>query len=473
MKESKVYLVGGAVRDQLLGKESADLDYVVVGSNPEEMLKLGFEQVGADFPVFLHPETKDEYALARTERKTEAGYNGFSCEWNGVTLKEDMSRRDLTVNAMAMDSDGNIIDYFGGKEDLKNKTLRHVSDAFAEDPLRILRIARFLAKMPDFTIAKETKTMIIKMVEDGAIDELKPDRIWKEFHRALEAKDPRKFIEALDEFGALKIILPILSEMKGVPQRKDYHSEGDVYIHTLMVLDEAVALTENADDETKLFVRMGALLHDVGKTKTPHHLLYNEDGSMRGSHSGHDNIKVVEPIIKDIAEKMKFPSKLTRFTLDVARFHQRIHGCKDFSSKSFYKLFDKINVKNKSDDRGENYYIDILLTTCLADARGRLIINENNEVVPAKRTYKQADIFKEKYALYSFGLKKFGEFFKDVVSNGINPKTINAAQLKVTFATQAISGKTDFPIENYLNREQKNILKAKKNAKLNKKNRPT
>ena len=461
-KDINVYLVGGAVRDILLEKNPSDLDYVVIGSTPQKLLDLGFEQVGADFPVFLHPKTKDEYALARTEQKTANGYNGFSCEWNGVTLKEDMSRRDLTVNAMAMDSNNNIIDYFGGKQDLENKILRHVSDAFSEDPLRILRLARFLAKMPDFSVAPETRSMIIEMVKNGAIDELKPDRIWKEFHRALEAKSPRKFIEALDDFGALEIILPVLSKMQGVPQRLDFHSEGDVYIHTLMVLDEAVLLTENADDDTKLFVRMGALLHDVGKTKTPHNLLYNEDNSILGSHKGHDNIKVVEPIIKELSKKMKFPSKLTRFTTDVAHFHQRIHSCKNISSKSFYKLFYEINVKNKSDDRGEDYYVDLLLTVCLADSRGRIVLNENNEAVPAKRSYIQADIFKENFVLYNFGLKKFGEFFNKAISNGLDIKTIDSVVLKSKFAKEALSGKTIFPIEDYVNREQRNILKSNK-----------
>lgn len=465
MKEVKVFLVGGAVRDKLLGKPVADLDYVVEGATPELMLSQGFEQVGADFPVFLHPETKDEYALARTDRKTGDGYIGFDCDWEGVTLEDDLFRRDLTVNAMAEDSHGNVIDPFGGRKDLENRVLRHVSKAFEEDPVRILRIARFMAKMPEFTVAEETHDMIVKMVKRGDIDQLTSERVWKELHRAVEAEAPKRFFETLDSFGALKIILPVVDAMKGVPQRADYHAEGDVFIHTMMVLDEATQLTKGMSNEDKLTIRMGALLHDVGKTKTPDDLLYYEDGRMRGSHTGHDSYKVVKPLIDEVFDRYKMPDQLRRFCTDVCVYHQRIHSVKALKNKSFMKLFNDLNLKNKADGRGDDIYLRNLLLACKADARGRHLTVEN-EIIPAKREYVQMDIMTEKYDDYRKGLKILGQYFKHAFSIGLNQKDINLEVIKFDCIMAGLNRKEDFNVESLISRKQKE--QANSNKKRNK-----
>lgn len=466
MKEIKIYLVGGAVRDELLGKESSDLDYVAVGATPEIMLEEGFEQVGADFPVFLHPKTKDEYALARTERKSGEGYGGFDCDWNGVTLEEDLSRRDLTVNALAKDSSGNIIDPFGGKKDLENKILRHVSDAFEEDPVRILRIARFMAKMPEFSIADETQDMIVNMVKRGDIDELTSERVWKELHRAVEAEAPQRFFETLKSFGALEIILPVIQAMDGVPQRADYHAEGDVFIHTMMVLKEAALLTKDFSDEDKLTVRMGALLHDVGKTKTEHELLYNEDGSMRGSHKKHDSIHRVKPLIDEIFDKYKMPDQLRRFCIDVGVFHQRIHSVKDLKAKSFVKMFDDMNIKNKADGRGDDIYLRNLLLACKADARGRHLTLKDDSIVPASREYKQMDIMTEKYDHYRDGLKLLGGFFKHAFGMGLKHKDIDIEKVKLACLLAGMKQTEDFKVESLITRKQKEENKRRTKNKI-------
>ncbi len=469
----KIYLVGGAVRDELLGNKVSDLDYVVVGSNPETMIANGFEQVGKDFPVFLDPLHKDEHALARTERKSGEGYGGFDCEWEGVSLEEDLSRRDLTVNALAKDSHGNVIDYHNGVADLENKILRHVSDAFAEDPVRILRIARFMAKMPEFTIAPETHEMIVDMVDRGMINELTPERVWKEMHRAIESSHPSRFFETLKSFGALEIILPVVHDMIGVPQRADYHAEGDVFIHTMMVLDEAVELTKHLSDEDKLTVRMGALLHDVGKTTTPHDVLYYPDGSMRGSHTNHDSKHRVDPLIDEIFDKYLLPDQLRRFCKDVGVFHQRIHGCKALKKSSgFYKIFDKMNIKNKADGRGADVYLRNLLLTCKADAFGRCITNELGEVEPAKRSYPQAEIMTEKFAQYNQGLKYLGEFLKTAFSKGLKAGAdINIETTKRDVIMLGFKSHYEFDFELLLTKNQKIKIDQQAN-KVNNKSKP-
>ena len=409
----KKYIVGGAVRDKLLGKTPNDIDYVVVGSTPEEMLELGFEEVGADFPVFLHPITRDEYALARTERKTGLGYNDFETKADKtITLEEDLSRRDLTVNAMAMDENGVLIDLFGGQKDLKNKQLRHVSPAFRDDPLRIIRIARFCAKMKGFTIAPETKTMLQEMVANGEIDHLKPERIWKDFEKAVVSDDPARFLEALDEVGALKVILPEIYKMKGIPQRADYHAEGDVYIHVLMVLREATELSKDLPDKDKLLVRMSALLHDIGKAYTPHHLLYDENGAEKGSHFGHDDEKLVTSKIKVIAERMRMPKDIEVFSIDVAMMHQRIHTISKMSPKGITKMLNELNIRQKAGPGNEERYINNFLMSCYADSLGRKVL-ENGVAVDPPVEYPQQDMFRKYFKEYANCSTELQSWIKD------------------------------------------------------------
>ena len=262
----KTYLVGGAVRDELLGYPYKERDWVVVGATVDEMLAAGFQQVGKDFPVFLHPETKEEYALARTERKTAAGYKGFDVHASpDVTLEEDLVRRDLTINAIAKDEHGEVIDPYHGVGDIEERLLRHVSSAFSEDPVRILRIARFLARYAHlgFSIADETMQLMRTMVDNGEVDALVPERVWQEMHKALTERTPSRFIEVLRECGALARILPELDALFGVPQPEEHHPEIDTGIHTLLVLQQACKLSDDAD------VRFAALMHDLGKGTTP------------------------------------------------------------------------------------------------------------------------------------------------------------------------------------------------------------
>lgn len=467
-EEIKIFLVGGAVRDSLLKKEVNDLDYVVVNSSPELMLSKGFESVGKDFPVFLHPKTKDEYALARVERSLGSGtYTGFETSWEGVTLEDDLMRRDLTINAMAQDSDGKVIDPFGGQRDIENKIFRHVSPAFQEDPLRILRVARFASKMPEFRVADETMSFMRKMIDEGMINNLTPERVWKEWSRAMTYEAPNRFFEVLKDVGALKVLFPVIDEMASIPQRADYHAEGDVFTHTMMVLDEARKLTENFDDDRKLLIRMGALLHDVGKTKTPHNLLYNKDGSLKGSHSGHDNIKVVEPLLKDLKEKYKLSDKIYKFSLDVAVYHQRIHSVKGMKkSQGWMKLYSQMKISQRADEKGDDFYLENILLTCKADAWGRLMTvkseNDRDIIVPAKRTYEQSDICKEKYSRYKKGVKYVGDYFNYLEENGfkVNPKDIQRIK-----EVAILAGIDDKPFDGVLltlvTKEQKNIIKQK------------
>lgn len=412
----KVFTVGGAVRDKLLGVEPNDIDYVVVGSTPEEMLSLGYEKVGADFPVFLHPETKDEYALARIELKTGSGYLDFNTFFDPtITLEDDLLRRDLTINAMAMDDNNVLFDPYNGSQDIKDKKIRHVSDSFKDDPLRILRVARFCAKMPDFTIANETLVMLQKMIENGEANNLKKERIWKELEKVMTSKKPSRFFEALDEIGALQIIFPEIKKMQGVPQRMDYHAEGDVYVHTLMVIDEATKLSENSSNEDKVLVRMSALLHDIGKAFTSLDLLYNEDGSVKGSHNGHDGIEVVKPLINKMAERLSIPNNVKVFCLDVAFIHQRVHNLKVMSAKGVTRMFNDLAIKQKSETGKEMNYVDNLLMSCYADSIGRKIM-VNNVILDAPTDYPQAEIFRKcfnEYSNCSIELKKWIQDYSD------------------------------------------------------------
>jgi tRNA nucleotidyltransferase (CCA-adding enzyme) len=344
-----VYRVGGAVRDRLLGLPVQDHDWVVVGSTPAEMVQRGFKPVGADFPVFLHPETHEEYALARTERKVAQGYKGFSVYAEpGVTLEQDLLRRDFTINAIAEDADGNLIDPYGGQEDLKAGVLRHVSDAFAEDPVRILRAARFVARF-GFSIAPETLALMRTMVDNGEVDALIAERVWQELARGLMDKQPSRFFTTLRECGALKKILPEVDALFGVPQPAHYHPEIDCGIHTLLVIDEA------AKQGHVLEVRFAALTHDLGKATTP------EDTLPR--HIGHEMRSV--DLLKKLSERLRVPADCRDLGLLVAQYHSHVHRARELRADTIVKLFDSCDLWRKP-----QRFAQILLA-CECDARGR------------------------------------------------------------------------------------------------------
>ncbi len=345
----KVYCVGGAVRDRLLGLPVQDHDWVVVGSTPEQMVARGFKPVGNDFPVFLHPETHEEYALARTERKVAQGYKGFTVyAAPGVTLEQDLMRRDFTINAIAQDADGNLIDPYGGQADLKAGVLRHVSDAFAEDPVRILRAARFVARF-GFSIASETLTLMRAMVVNGEVDSLVAERVWQELARGLMEQHPSRFFTTLRECGALKKILPELDAMFGVPQTAHYHPEIDCGIHAMLVLDDT------AKHNCSLEVRFAALGHDLGKGNTPSDILPR--------HIGHEMRSV--NLLKGVCERLRVPADCRDLALLVARHHGNIHRAKELRADTIVKLFDSCDLWRKPER------FALILQACESDARGR------------------------------------------------------------------------------------------------------
>ena len=347
-----VYLVGGAVRDRLLGIEATDRDYVVVGATPEEMIARGFRPVGADFPVFLHPQSAEQYALARTERKTGAGYRGFTIHAApDVTLEEDLRRRDLTINAMAQEQDGTLIDPFGGAEDLRNGLLRHVSPAFAEDPVRILRVARFAARYASwgFHVAHSTNALMRRMVESGEVDALVPERVWAELERALAEPQPSVFFTVLRGCGALPPLFPEIAALFGVPQPRQQHPEIDTGVHVLRVLDEAAALS--ADTR----VRFAALMHDAGKGLTPR--------DRWPDHSGHEQAGV--EIIRKFCLRLRVPNDYRDLALLVARYHGRCHHAAELAGAMLLELLEAIDAFRRP-ERVEQF-----LAACQADSRGR------------------------------------------------------------------------------------------------------
>jgi len=348
----KIYLVGGAVRDQLLNYPVKERDWVVVGATVEQMLDLNYQQVGKDFPVFLHPETKDEHALARTERNTAPGYKGFDVHASvDVTLEEDLIRRDLTINAIAQDDAGNIIDPYNGQADLKAKLLRHVSPAFSEDPVRILRVARFAARYAHlgFSVADETITLMQKMVAAGEANALVAERVWQEFHKALTERNPEVFIEVLKNCNALKIILPEIDALFGVPQTKVHHPEIDTGIHTLMVLQQATLLSPEPA------TRFAALCHDLGKALT--------DKQNWPSHHGHE-VKGKQPI-RELCQRLRIPNDFKELALITSEFHLHVHRAFEIKKSTLLKTIEKLDGMRKP-DRYEAF-----LLACTADIRGR------------------------------------------------------------------------------------------------------
>lgn len=352
----KTYLVGGAVRDQLLNLEVVDRDWVVVGATPEKMVELGYKPVGKDFPVFIKPQSGEEYALARTERKTAKGYQGFSFNTSpDITLEDDLARRDLTINAIAKSSNGEIIDPFNGQADLKAGILRHVSDAFLEDPVRILRVARFSARF-NFPIADDTMTLMKTMVENGEVDALVAERVWGEFHKALKTDHPWLFISVLRECGALAKILPEINDLFGIPQTEKYHPEIDTGVHTLMVLEQASKLS------TEPLVRFAALLHDLGKAKTPEDLL--------PAHHGHEKRGV--SIIENLCLRLRVPSKFRELAKKVSEFHLHMFRLDEMKDSTILKMLESTGSL-RSQERANHYAL-----VCEADARGRTGFENNN-----------------------------------------------------------------------------------------------
>lgn len=368
----QIYLVGGAVRDKLLGYPYSERDWVVVGASPQAMEAEGFRAVGKDFPVFLHPDTKEEYALARTERKTGPGYTGFDFyAASDVTLAQDLQRRDLTINSIAEDSDGKLVDPYNGKADLDNKMLRHVSAAFSEDPVRILRVARFAARYHHlgFQVAEETLQLMRDMVNNGEVDHLVAERVWKEWQRALSEKSPGQFIEVLRQCGALQAIMPEIDNLFGVPQRADHHPEIDTGIHSLMVLEQACLLSEDTD------VRFAALVHDLGKATTPKDVLPR--------HIGHE-VRSLD-LINGLCERLAVPKAYRELALAVARDHTNCHRALELRPETIVKLLQRLDAFRRPEK------LQQFLLCCEADARGREGLED--------RDYPQADYLRQAYNL--------------------------------------------------------------------------
>ena len=355
-----VFVVGGAVRDALMGQIVNDRDWVVVGSTPEAMSAQGYVPVGKDFPVFLHPKSREEYALARTERKTARGYKGFAVQADpGVTLEEDLARRDLTVNAMAVPEAlahaapeawaGQIVDPYGGQADLHNKVLRHVTDAFAEDPVRILRLARFAARFADFFVAAETMALMRQMVEDGEADHLVPERVWQELSKGLMSERPSRMFEVLRECGALQVLLPELDSLWGVPQQPEYHPEIDTGVHMMLVMDMAAHLN------MPLPVRVACLMHDLGKGTTPADVLPR--------HIGHEGRSV--KLLQKVCERLRVPTDCKELAEVVAREHGNIHRSGELNAEAVMRLLERCDAIRQPQR------FAMVLEACECDARGR------------------------------------------------------------------------------------------------------
>ncbi len=363
----QIYLVGGAVRDKLLGLAVKDRDYVVVGATPEQMEAQGFRLIGADFPVFLHPRTKEEYALARTERKSGRGYKGFTVySGSDVTLEQDLARRDLTINAMAESLDGALIDPYGGARDLQNGILRHVSPAFAEDPLRVLRVARFAARF-DFTLADETLGLMGALVAAGEMETLVAERVWQEWERALGENHPTRFFEVLRRCGALARLFPEIEALFGVPQPPEHHPEIDTGVHTLMVLTQAARLSADAR------VRFAALLHDLGKGRTPQ--------DQWPKHIGHEQQGA--DMVRALCRRFRVPNDYRDLAVLVAQYHGHCHRAAELRATTLLDTLERLDVFRRPER------LELFLAACEADARGRTGYEQ--------RPYPQAQIFRRAF----------------------------------------------------------------------------
>ncbi len=361
----QVFVVGGAVRDALMGQSVNDRDWVVVGSTPEAMTAQGYVPVGKDFPVFLHPKSREEYALARTERKTARGYKGFAVQAApNVTIEEDLARRDLTVNAMAVSEAlahatpsewvDQIVDPYGGERDLQAKILRHVTEAFAEDPVRILRVARLAARFTDFSVADETMALMCEMVKEGEADHLVPERVWQELAKGLMSERPSRMFEVLRECGALKVLLPELDRLWGVPQRVEYHPEIDTGVHMMLVIDMAASLN------MPLPVRVACLMHNLGKGTTPTDVLPR--------HIGHEGRSV--KLLQKVCERLRVPTEDKELAEVVAREHGNIHRSAELGPEAIMRLLERCDAIRQAER------FALVLKACECDARGRLGFEE-------------------------------------------------------------------------------------------------
>jgi tRNA nucleotidyltransferase (CCA-adding enzyme) len=367
----KIYEVGGAVRDGLLGLPVSERDWVVVGATPEEMLKLGYRQVGQDFPVFLHPETNEEYALARLERKVTGGHTGFAIDAaTQVTLEEDLKRRDLTINAMARDASGDLIDPYGGRVDLENRVLRHVSEAFAEDPLRVLRAARFAATLFDlgFTVAEPTLQLMRDIAASGELELLSPERVWQETEKALASSHPEVFFDVLRQCDALAVIFPEVDRLFGVPQPARWHPEIDTGVHVLLALTQAARLSPDP------VVRFAVLVHDLGKGTTPTEILPR--------HIGHEQRSV--DLLADFGTRLRVPKRYLGLARSVARYHGLAHRAEQLTSKKMLALLTDIGAMR------DPAVLERFIAACEADARGRTGLED----IP----YPQADLLRDALA---------------------------------------------------------------------------
>ena len=393
----QIYLVGGAVRDELLGIEVKDRDWVVVGSTPEDMAALGYKAVGKEFPVFIHPDSGEEYALARTERKSGPGYKGFVFNTSDdITLEQDLERRDITINAIASDENGDLIDPFNGRNDLENKVIRHVSDAFVEDPLRVLRVARFAAQF-DFLIAAETLALLTEISATDELEALVPERIWVETEKALQTRTPRRYFEVLRECNALSVLFPEIERLFGVPQPERYHPEIDCGVHTLMVLDQAANLS--ADPE----VRFAALVHDLGKATTPREIW--------PSHHGHGERGV--ELIDKLCDRLRIPNRYRELATVVSRYHLNCHRIDELSPKVVVGKLEGLDAFR----RPERF--DKFLLACEADARGR----KGKE----RQDYPQAGMF-----------RKYREACLSVDTKSLDIKDLKGAQIAERIRLQRI-----------------------------------
>ena len=367
LKDAEVFLVGGAVRDQLLGRTFQEKDWVVVGSNRTQMLELGYRQVGHDFPVFLHPDTHEEYALARLERKSGSGHTGFETRIDKVTLEQDLSRRDLTINAIAQSANGEIIDPHQGRADLDKRVLRHVSDAFSEDPLRVLRIARFAAQLSnyDFQLADETMELLRAMSKNGDLESLTPERVWRETEKALQSDRPRTYFETLRAAGALEVIFPEVDRLFGVAQRPDFHPEIDAGLHTMLSLDRISEATEDSK------LRFAVLTHDLGKATTPEHIL--------PSHTGHEERSA--QLTETLCDRLRVPNDYRKLAVPVARYHLLCHRALDLSAQRIEQLLSNLGAFQ------QHSQVSDFTQCCMADARGRTGLES--------RLYPQAEFLKE------------------------------------------------------------------------------
>ncbi|WP_019212510.1 multifunctional CCA addition/repair protein [Yersinia massiliensis] len=382
----EIYLVGGAVRDTLLNLPVTEQDWVVVGATPEQLLAQGYQQVGKDFPVFLHPVSHEEYALARTERKSGQGYTGFTCyAAPDVTLEEDLLRRDLTINAIARRHDGELIDPYHGQQDLDNRVLRHVSDAFGEDPLRVLRVARFAARFAHlgFNVAPETQTLMAAMAQSGELSALTPERVWKETEKALKTQSPQVYFQVLRDCGALAVLFPEIDRLFGVPAPEKWHPEIDTGIHTLMTLTIAAQLSPEVD------IRFAALCHDLGKGLTPKQFWPHHHGH------GPAGVKLVE----QMCQRLRVPNPVRDLAKLVAEYHDLIHTVNKLRPETLLKLFDAIDVWRKPER------LEQMIMTSEADARGRTGFEEN--------PYPQGDYLRTAYQIAN------GVSVQEVVASGL------------------------------------------------------